>query len=152
MKLVLLKDVKHLGKVGEEINVKAGYARNYLLPTQSALTPTSENLEIIQKDFLSESCDEKEILNIIKKNYEQNNIILDPHTAVGVGAANKLSFNDCVVLSTAHPCKFPDVTKKAINKHENLPKELQNVLDKDEHFQVLKNNIQEVKNFVMNKI
>ena len=35
---------------------------------------------------------------------------------------------------------------------ENLPKELQNVLDKDEHFQVLKNNIQEVKNFVMNKI
>ena len=97
----------------------------------------------------SKNSDEKEILNIIKKNYEQNNIILDPHTAVGVGAANKLSFNDCVVLSTAHPCKFPDVTKKAINKHENLPKELQNVLDKDEHFQVLKNNIQEVKNFVM---
>ena len=49
MKLVLLKDVKHLGKVGEEINVKAGYARNYLLPSQSALTPTNENIEIINK-------------------------------------------------------------------------------------------------------
>jgi large subunit ribosomal protein L9 len=49
MKLVLLKDVKHLGKVGEAINVKAGYARNYLLPTRSALTPTNENLEIINK-------------------------------------------------------------------------------------------------------
>ena len=49
MKLVLLKDVKHLGKVGEEINVKGGYARNYLLPTKSALTPSAENLEVINK-------------------------------------------------------------------------------------------------------
>jgi large subunit ribosomal protein L9 len=49
MKLVLLKDVKHLGKVGEEINVKGGYARNYLLPTKSALTPSPENLEVINK-------------------------------------------------------------------------------------------------------
>lgn len=49
MKLILLKDVKHLGKVGEEVNVKGGFARNYLLPTQSALTPSEENIEIISK-------------------------------------------------------------------------------------------------------
>ena len=49
MKLVLLKDVKHLGKVGDEVNVKGGFARNYLLPTKSALTPTAENLEIISQ-------------------------------------------------------------------------------------------------------
>ena len=49
MKLILLKDVKHLGKVGQEIDVKGGYARNYLLPTKSALTPSDENLEIIEK-------------------------------------------------------------------------------------------------------
>ena len=49
MKLVLLKDVKHLGKVGEEINVKGGYARNYLLPTKAAVTPSEENIEIIEK-------------------------------------------------------------------------------------------------------
>lgn len=49
MKLVLLKDVKHLGKVGQEINVKGGYARNYLLPTKAALTPSEENMKIIEK-------------------------------------------------------------------------------------------------------
>ena len=49
MKLVLLKDVKHLGKVGDEVNVKGGFARNYLLPTKSALTPSAENLEIISQ-------------------------------------------------------------------------------------------------------
>ena len=110
------------------------------------------NLETIQKDFVSESCSEQETLDIIKNNFKDNNIILDPHTAVGVGVANKLSFNDCVVLSTAHPCKFPNATNNAIDKHEKLPKELQNVLEKDENFEVLRNNIEDVKGFVKNKV
>ena len=110
------------------------------------------NLGIIQKDFVSESCNENETLEIIKKNFEKNNVILDPHTAVGVGAAHKLSFNDCVVLSTAHPCKFPAATDNAINKHEELPKELQYVHGKEENFQLLKNDKEAVKNFVKSKL
>ena len=110
------------------------------------------NLDIIQKDFVSESCNENETLEIIKKNFEKNNIILDPHTAVGVGAANKLNLNDCVVLSTAHPCKFPAATDNAINKHEELPKELQYVHSKEEKFQLLKNDTEAVKNFVKSKL
>ncbi len=119
---------------------------------QNSYQIEKSNLDIIQEDFLSESCNEQETLDIIKKNYKENNIILDPHTAVGVGAAKKLSFNDCVVLSTAHPCKFPDATSNAINKHEKLPKELQHVLDKEENFQVLKNNTEDVKRFVKSKV
>ena len=70
MKLVLLKDVKHLGKVGEEISVKAGYARNYLLPTHSALTPTSENLEIINKmkdELIKKEQEVKDIAMLLKE-------------------------------------------------------------------------------------
>ena len=119
---------------------------------QNSYQIEKSNLEMIQKDFLSESCNEQETLDIIKKNYEENNIILDPHTAVGVGAANKLSFNDCVVLSTAHPCKFPDAINNAINKNEELPQKLKHVLDKDENFEVLKNNTEEVKKFVKSKV
>ena len=119
---------------------------------QNSYQIEKNNLDIIQKDFLSESCNEQETLDIIKKNYEENNIILDPHTAVGVGAAKKLSFNDCVVLSTAHPCKFPDATNNAINKNEKLPRELQHVLDKNENFQVLKNNVEGIKKFVKSKV
>ena len=109
------------------------------------------NLNEIQKDFISQSCNEKETLKIIKKNYSDNNVVLDPHTAVGVGVAKKLSFKDCVVLSTAHPCKFPDATNNAINKNEMLPNELKNVLNKDENFQLLNNDTEEVKNFVFSK-
>jgi len=119
---------------------------------QNSYQIEKNNLDIIQKDFLSESCSEQETLDIIKKNYEENNIILDPHTAVGLGAVHKLSIHDCVVLSTAHPCKFPDAINNAINKHEKLPDELQHVINKDENFKVLKNNTEEVKNFVKSKI
>jgi len=119
---------------------------------QNSYQIEKNNLEIIQKDFLSESCNEQETLDIIKKNYEENNIILDPHTAVGLGVAKKLSFNDCVVLSTAHACKFPNAINNAINKNEKLPKELQHVLDKDENFQILKNNTEDVKSFIKSKI
>jgi len=118
---------------------------------QNSYQIEKNNLEIIQKDFLSESCNEHETLEIIKKTYQENNMILDPHTAVGVGAANKLSFDNCVVLSTAHPCKFPDATNNAINMHEKLPQELQHVLDKEENFQVIKNNTEEVKKFIKSK-
>ena len=119
---------------------------------QNSYQIEKNNLDIIQKDFLSESCNAKETLDIIKKNYEENNIILDPHTAVGVGAVHKLSIHDCVVLSTAHPCKFPDAIKNAVNKHEKLPDELQHVLNKEENFQILDNNVGKIKEFIKKKL
>ena len=76
MKLVLLKDVKHLGKVGQEINVKAGFARNYLLPTKSALTPTNENLEIINKmkdELIKKEQELKDIAMMQKEKLTQYN-------------------------------------------------------------------------------
>ena len=45
-----------------------------------------------------------------------------------------------------------EATNNAINKYEELPKELKHVLDKDENFQVLKKNIEDVKDFVKSKI
>ena len=119
---------------------------------QNSYQIEKNNLDIIQKDFLSESCNEQETLDIIKKNYEENNIILDPHTAVGVGAVHKLSIHDCVVLSTAHPCKFPDAINNAINKYEKLPDELQHVLNKEENFQILDNNVGKIKEFIKKKL
>ena len=119
---------------------------------QNSYKIEKSNLDIIQKDFLSESCNEQETLDIIKKIYEDNDVILDPHTAIGVGVANKLSINNCVVLSTAHPCKFPDATNISIDKHEKLPKALEHVLEKVENFKILKNDIEEVKNYIKNNV
>ena len=44
MKLILLQDVKSLGKEGEIITVSDGYARNYLIPKKLGLEATTKNL------------------------------------------------------------------------------------------------------------
>ena len=97
------------------------------------------DLDKIKKNFTSEMLDENETVEMIKTINDEHQKVVDPHTAVGIGAVRKLGLEkNCVVLSTAHPCKFPDATNNAINKHEKLPKELQHVLNKNENFQVLK--------------
>jgi large subunit ribosomal protein L9 len=44
MKVILQKDVKDLGKVGEMVNVKEGYARNFLFPRQLAQVATEKKV------------------------------------------------------------------------------------------------------------
>lgn len=51
MKVILLKDVNSLGKAGELVNSKPGYARNYLLPKGLALEATQENMKKWKEDM-----------------------------------------------------------------------------------------------------
>lgn len=47
--VVLVDDMPHLGKQGEVVEVKPGYARNYLLPYGKAVLPTAENLKTLER-------------------------------------------------------------------------------------------------------
>ena len=57
MKVLLLKDYIHLGKAGEIVNVKDGYARNYLIP-QKIVIPVTEGL-IKQLENIKKSIEQK---------------------------------------------------------------------------------------------
>jgi large subunit ribosomal protein L9 len=48
MKVILQEDVVDLGQAGELVEVKAGYARNYLIPKGLAVAATSRNLKVIE--------------------------------------------------------------------------------------------------------
>jgi len=112
-----------------------------------------EDLGKIQKNFISEMLDENETIEMIKKINDEYQTVVDPHTAVGIGAVKKLGIEkNCVVLSTAHPCKFPKAIEDAISKTENLPNSLKYVNEKKEKFELLSNDIQKVKKYVMNSI
>ncbi|MDY6913636.1 MAG: 50S ribosomal protein L9 [Planctomycetota bacterium] len=50
MKVLLRQNVMNLGKIGEVVDVKPGYARNYLLPQNLAAAPTEANLKAIEAD------------------------------------------------------------------------------------------------------
>lgn len=47
--VVLVEDVTHLGKQGDLVEVKPGYARNYLLPNSLAVAPTEHNLKLLDR-------------------------------------------------------------------------------------------------------
>ena len=112
-----------------------------------------KELKKIRKDFVSETISEQELLSCIKKAYENYKIIIDPHTAVGLGALEKINLvGKSVVLSTAHPCKFPEAIKKAINIKSELPDNLNYILSKKENFIVINNDIEEVKKYILNKL
>jgi threonine synthase len=107
----------------------------------------------INKDFVSECINEEETLSTIKKIYNEYNLVVDPHTAIGVGALRKLNIKSrSIVLATAHPCKFPLAIEKAINKTELLPDELNYILNEKEHYEILYNNVDKIKNYVKEKI
>ena len=113
----------------------------------------NDDLNKINKNFTSEMLDEKETVEMIKQINDEYQIIVDPHTAVGIGAVKKLRLeNNCVVLSTAHPCKFPQAIQDAISKTEDLPSSLSYINDRNEKFEVLPNDIEKVKDYVMNSI
>ena len=107
----------------------------------------------INKDFVSECINEEETLSTIKQIYNEYNLVIDPHTAIGVGALRKLNIKSrSIVLATAHPCKFPIAIEKAINKTEPLPDELNYILNEKEHYEILDNNVDKIKNYVKEKI
>lgn len=75
--------------------------------------------------FISSSAGTEKTLATIKKYWDQEKYILDPHTSVGVTVAEELDLQTrTVCLSTAHPAKFPDAivdaTGEDLAKHPTL--------------------------------
>ena len=49
MKVILLENVKRIGSIGEVIDVKRGYARNFLIANKKALYASKENISEVEK-------------------------------------------------------------------------------------------------------
>ena len=81
------------------------------------------------------------------------NIVLDPHSAIGYGAFDKINIDgNNVVLATAHPSKFPDAIKKAIDIKSDLPKELMFVMGEKENYDIIDNDVEKIKQYIKEKI
>ena len=112
-----------------------------------------EKLDKINTNFLSSKMSEDEILKTIELVYKKFNVVLDPHSAIGYGAFDKVNISgNNIVLATAHPCKFPDAIKNAIDLNAELPKELMYVLDEKENYKIIDNNVDEVKKHIKERI
>ena len=70
MKVILLENVKRVGSIGEVIEVKRGYARNFLIANKKALYASKENISEVEKikTNLSKKDTEKKKKHLIFRN------------------------------------------------------------------------------------
>jgi threonine synthase len=90
----------------------------------------------LRRDVVGFSINDEETSACIAEVYERTGYVLDPHSAVGVRARTHYdgaSAEPAVVLSTAHPAKFPEIVEKAIGRAVTLPPGIASVMDAEEH-------------------
>jgi len=104
----------------------------------------------IKSDFSAGRASDEAVAKIIKSVLEDNGYLLDPHSAIGVGVARTARNSDApmIVLATAHPAKFPDAVKDACGIHPELPKRSEGLMDGEERFTLLANDLDDVEAFI----
>ena len=103
----------------------------------------------MQESWIGESLSDPETTEVISQVFDESGVVLDPHTAVGVGAARRRPDSmQRMVTATAHPAKFPDAVEQATGIRPELPPHLADLFDREEHYTVLANELATVQEFV----
>ncbi len=138
---VLDQDDQKVGLLMDDLTKKGFFKLNQI------------QIKKIKQDFEAIKINDEETRSIIKNINDKFKFIIDPHTATGLGAANKAKgLENIVVLGTAHPFKFNDIVKQTIGKNIEAPSHLNINIDKKEKFDIVENSNSEVKNYILNKI
>ncbi len=89
MEVILLEDIAKLGSLGDQVSVKSGYGRNYLIPQKKAVPAIPENVKLFaeRRAELEQIAQEK--LAVARERAEQINA-LSVSIAASVGSEGKL--------------------------------------------------------------
>jgi threonine synthase len=102
--------------------------------------------------FTADRADEVEVSATLRTVKRETGNLIDPHTAVGVAVAEKQPRDPAVpmvVLSTAHPAKFPDAVEAACGTRPALPDWLADLDKRPERVTVLPADQSAVERFVL---
>jgi threonine synthase len=99
----------------------------------------------LREDFEGARVDDAEAAAVIRRTYERTGVLVDPHTAVGLGA---LGDRPGVALATAAPAKFPDAVEAAVGVRPGLPAHLADLLERPERYERAPNDIVAVADLV----
>lgn len=89
------------------------------------LLPNGQSDRLIWADSVSD----ESTLDAMRDVYRETGYLADPHTAVGLECVKRYrqktgDLHPCIVLATAHPAKFPEIVKQAIETEPETPKPL----------------------------
>lgn len=104
---------------------------------------------VLQADFLAAAASEIDVANCISDTKAKYGYVLDPHSACGFIAADRVGLaGDVVVLATAHPAKFPDAIEAITGARPPLPARLSSLMADTERFDVIANDLAAVERYV----
>lgn len=113
MKVILLSDIHKLGATGDVLNVKDGYARNYLLPRKFAIVATPANLKQLQ------SIKEK-ALNEKEQKLQQLKLVADSINYAEILFTRKVDENGHLYGSVSETDIVHALTEKGIDVQRNM--------------------------------
>lgn len=111
--------------------------------------------EKVRELFDSFACDDEATCKVIETVAKETGYLLDPHTAIGVAAGRECNRDvsvPMIVLSTAHPVKFPEAVLKAGLESPQLPDHMADLFEREEQFTVLPNDLSTVQQFVAKNV
>ena len=142
---------------GRDADWTAAAMRDFSRTRKLALPPGV--LRDLRSRYSAFASDDAETRAAIAAVHKETGRIIDPHTAVGVAAARKLALLDqpsarspVVVLSTAHPAKFPDAVTQAIGSPPPEPKRLSGLKTLPERLEILGNDAALIKQFISSRL
>jgi threonine synthase len=115
---------------------------------------SSAALGEMRKRFSAERADEQEVAATMRASYRESGYCIDPHTAVALAVAEKETREPnvpMVVLSTAHPAKFPDAVAAATGHIPKQPDWLGDLGKREERITVLPPDQAAIETFVASK-
>jgi threonine synthase len=112
----------------------------------------SKVMDHLQRDFSAAAVSEARVANSIRDLKARSAYLMDPHTACGYAAAaaarREGRGEPNVILSTAHPAKFPDAIEKITGERPPLPARLASLMCDPERFERVPNDISAIEAFV----
>ena len=122
------------------------------LRSKGTLSVSDDILAGIQRKWASSRVTDHETLAMIKKITEEYDYVIDPHTAVGIEAAERHASvlqAPIISLATAHPSKFPDAGEEASGFSPILPSHLSDLYERKESYEILPNDEVIVKSYIL---
>lgn len=134
MQIILLDKVAKLGSLGDQVDVKAGYARNYLVPQGKAVPATKKNVEFFEARRVELEAKLADVLAIAKGRADKINSLATVTIASKAGDEGKLfgsiGTRDIAQLVTAAGV---EVAKSEVRLSNGV---LRTVGEHEVHFQV----------------
>ena len=111
---------------------------------------SAEQHRRLRAGFAGDRLDDPETLDVMGRVHTESQMFIDPHTAVGVGVAQRCRRPQELVVSlaTAHPAKFPEAVARATGRAPEPPPALAAVADLPERCTSLPNRVDVIKDFV----